>query len=99
MKHLSIVLGLFTVSTLFSCQKEIQSRSDANVTESNIAAEDDAGDVYTISNSSPDNKVFHFDRAADGTLTLEGKYSTNGGGSGALFPLGSQGSVMLSDDK
>jgi 6-phosphogluconolactonase len=100
MKHTSIVFGLFTAVALASCQKEIQNRSEsnANATENNaLSTANHAGDVYTISNSRVDNKVFHFNRASDGTLTPEGTYSTNGKGTG--LALGSQGAVMLSADK
>jgi 6-phosphogluconolactonase len=100
MKHASILLGLFTAVSLTACQKEIQNRSEsnANSNESNAtAAANDAGDVYTESNSRIDNRIFHYDRASNGTLTLEGKYSTNGKGTG--LALGSQGAVILSEDK
>jgi 6-phosphogluconolactonase len=100
MKHTSILLGLFTAVSLIACQKEIQNRSEsnANSNESNaLSAANDAGDVYTESNSRDDNRIFHYDRASNGTLTLEGKYSTNGKGTG--LALGSQGAVILSEDK
>jgi 6-phosphogluconolactonase len=58
-----------------------------------------SGAVYTLSNQVSGNSVIVFDRAADGTLTLVGKYPTGGTGIGtgtlAVDPLGSQGSVVL----
>ncbi len=81
-----------------SCQKEIQNRSAVSSIQDNVLSNAiGAGDVYTINNSRIDDKVFHFNRAANGKLTLEGKYSTQGKGTG--LPLGSQGAVMLSNDK
>lgn len=98
MKHTSIAFGLFTAVALTSCQKEIQNRSESNATQNSaLATANQAGDVYTINNSQVDNKVLHFNRASDGTLTPEGTYSTNGKGTG--IALGSQGAVILSDDK
>jgi len=52
------------------------------------------GAVYTLTNSPAGNAVAVFDRAADGTLTAAGSYSTGGLGTGA--GLGSQGSIILS---
>jgi 6-phosphogluconolactonase (cycloisomerase 2 family) len=52
--------------------------------------------VFTLSNDAGGNAVVVFDRAADGTLTPAGSVATGGLGSGA--GLGSQGSLVLSDD-
>ena len=54
------------------------------------------GAVYTITNAADGNEVVVFDRSADGSLSLQGTYSTGGNGSGT--GLGSQGAVALSDD-
>jgi 6-phosphogluconolactonase len=53
------------------------------------------GAVYTLSNAIA-NSVLVYDRASDGSLSAAGAYLTGGTGTGA--PLGSQGSVVLSDD-
>lgn len=54
------------------------------------------GSVYVLSNSAAGNHVLAFDRAADGTLSSSGRYSTGGLGSGAS--LGSQGALVWSGD-
>jgi 6-phosphogluconolactonase (cycloisomerase 2 family) len=59
-------------------------------------AEAVVGAVFTQTNASAGNFVVAFRRAPDGTLTETGSFATNGLGLGA--GLGSQGSVMLSDD-
>ena len=52
--------------------------------------------VYTLTNQAGGNAVAVFARAADGTLTAAGSFSTGGTGTGA--GLGSQGAVALSRD-
>ena len=54
------------------------------------------GAVYTLTNASGGNAVIAFDRAADGTLSLQGTFATGGNGAGS--GLGSQGAVVLSAD-
>ena len=51
------------------------------------------GALYTLTNSAAGNAVVAYDRANDGSLTLEGTFSTGGMGSGA--GLGSQGALIL----
>jgi 6-phosphogluconolactonase (cycloisomerase 2 family) len=60
------------------------------------AAGDHAGAVYVMSNSPGGNAILVFDRAADGALTPAGSYATGGLGTGG--GLGSQGSVVVSDN-
>ena len=67
------------------------------------ALESDPGDnpggpraVYTLTNQTAGNEVAVFARSADGTLTPAGSYATGGTGTGE--GLGSQGSIVLSDD-
>src|SRR5256714_1316311 len=57
------------------------------------AAEGSAGAVYTLTNSAA-NAVISYDRSASGALTWSGTFPTGGVGG----PLGSQGSVVTSDD-
>ena len=57
---------------------------------------DDAGTVYTMTNSAAGNAVLAYARAADGSLSLRGTFPTGGLGTGA--GLGSQGAVTLSAD-
>jgi 6-phosphogluconolactonase (cycloisomerase 2 family) len=64
------------------------------------AAPDDdgaTGAVYTLSNAADGNAVLVFHRAADGTLTPAGSVATGGLGTGS--GLGSQGAVVLSNDR
>jgi 6-phosphogluconolactonase len=62
-------------------------------------ANDVVGAVYAMTNAPDNNEVVMFDRDAEGILTLTGAVSTGGSGSGGgLDQLGSQGSLVLSDD-
>jgi 6-phosphogluconolactonase (cycloisomerase 2 family) len=54
------------------------------------------GAVYLMSNAADGNEVLSFHRAADGTLSYAGTFST--GGLGAGEGLGNQGGVTLSAD-
>ena len=57
------------------------------------------GAVYTMTNDTGGNEVVIFNRDDDGLLTKAGSISTQGTGSGGgLDPLGSQGSLVLSED-
>jgi 6-phosphogluconolactonase len=53
------------------------------------------GAVYTLSNGAA-NSVLAFDRAEDGSLTPAGTFATGGAGTGG--GLGSEGSIVLSND-
>jgi 6-phosphogluconolactonase len=55
------------------------------------------GAVYTLDNATGGNHVLRFTRAANGTLTADGSYSTDGAGTG--MGLGSQGAVILDGDR
>jgi 6-phosphogluconolactonase (cycloisomerase 2 family) len=68
----------------------------AAVSAATAGAADTHGAVYTLTNAASGNAVVAFARAADGSLSLEGTFPTGGLGSGA--GLGSQGSLVLSDD-
>lgn len=65
----------------------------ANVARASAAG----GFVYTMSNAASGNNVIAYARASDGTLTANGTYETGGTGSGQPR-LGSQGSVILTED-
>jgi 6-phosphogluconolactonase len=54
------------------------------------------GSVYTLTNAPSGNAVVAFDRLADGSLSEQGSYPTNGVGTGAN--LGSQGALALDGD-
>jgi 6-phosphogluconolactonase len=58
-----------------------------------------SGAVFLMTNAAQENEVLAYDRAADGSLTFSARYDTEGRGSGGVTdPLGSQGSVILSQD-
>jgi hypothetical protein len=61
------------------------------------SASDAPGAVYALTNDPAGNAVLVYDRAADGSLTAAGAYATGGAGSAA--GLGSQGAVIVSDDR
>jgi 6-phosphogluconolactonase len=57
------------------------------------------GAVYAMTNSADGNEIVMFDREANGILTLVGNVATGGDGSGGgLDELGSQNSLVLSED-
>jgi 6-phosphogluconolactonase (cycloisomerase 2 family) len=59
-------------------------------------AQDTPGAVYVLTNQAAGNSVLVYARAADGTLSLSGNFSTGGTGAGTgVDPLGSQGSLVL----
>ncbi|HEY6015316.1 MAG TPA: beta-propeller fold lactonase family protein [Gaiellaceae bacterium] len=68
----------------------------AAVPAATAGATDTPGAVYTLTNSAAGNAVVAYARAADGSLSPEGTFPTGGLGSGVS--LGSQGSLVLSDD-
>jgi 6-phosphogluconolactonase (cycloisomerase 2 family) len=56
--------------------------------------------VFVMTNDADANEVVAFERAPNGTLHSPRKYATGGRGSGGTVdPLGSQGSLTLSDDR
>jgi 6-phosphogluconolactonase (cycloisomerase 2 family) len=58
-----------------------------------------SGAVFLMTNAADRNEVLAYDRAADGSLTFGERYDTGGRGSGGVTdPLGSQGSITLSQD-
>ncbi len=69
----------------------------AGFTSPAAAEEDSPRAVYTITNAASGNEVLVYDRSADGSLTFQGSYPTDGLGSGA--GLGSQDAVVLSDEQ
>jgi 6-phosphogluconolactonase len=58
------------------------------------------GAVFVMTNSATENEIIAFERSSDGSLTEAGHYDTQGrGSSGIIDPLGSQGSLRLSQDR
>lgn len=71
----------------------------AHAATSTPAIADASGGVYTANNSTETNEVIAYRRADDGTLTYIATYETGGRGSGgAVDPLQSQNSILLSPD-
>lgn len=66
-------------------------------------AQDDgraAGAVFVMTNSAEENEIIAYKRAADGSLTEAHRFATGGRGSGGTTdPLGSQGSLILTQDR
>jgi 6-phosphogluconolactonase (cycloisomerase 2 family) len=62
-----------------------------------LAQEGQPGAVYTLSNNPAGNAVMVFARGADGSLTPAGSYATGGTGTGS--GLGSQNSIIVSDNQ
>jgi len=60
------------------------------------APENEIGAVYTLTNALAGNEVLVYGRSADGYLAFQGAFGTGGSGSGAS--LGSQTSVILSEN-
>jgi len=81
----TLVLGFALLATLALATAATASSSDNS-----------PGAVYTLTNSPAGNAVDVFGRAADGALTPQGRFPTGGTGTGG--GLGSQGSVVLSND-
>ncbi len=56
-----------------------------------------SGAVYAMTNDAAGNEVLAYDRAPDGSLSLQGTYPTGGEGT-SMIRLSSQGPVVLSKD-
>jgi 6-phosphogluconolactonase (cycloisomerase 2 family) len=69
----------------------------AGFTQPAAAAAKKSGMLYTLTNAAIGNEVVAYSQAANGQLTFQGSYATGGLGSGA--GLGSQGSIITSQDK
>jgi 6-phosphogluconolactonase len=63
-------------------------------------AEGNSGDVYVMTNQASGNSIMVFHRDAAGSLVFTGTFATGGNGSGTgADPLGSQGSLVLTEDE
>lgn len=66
---------------------------------SNAQGRESAGAVFVMTNSANRNEIISYQRSIDGSLEPAGTFSTGGRGSGGNNdPLGSQGSLRLSQD-
>lgn len=103
MKHTKQLFALAVCASLFTaCQKNVQDKSSAyqSAPDEQSAANllsDAAGHVFTLSNQTTGNEVLSYSRAGDGTLTYVAAYAAGGTGTGA--GLGSQGAVVLTENK
>jgi len=74
--------------------------SATNVLASGNWDDEEVGAVYTMTNAASGNQILIFNRDARGALTAAGGVSTKGLGSGgALDALGSQHSLVLTEDE
>ena len=60
-------------------------------------AQDEPGALYAMTNTAGGNSILIFDRAANGALTSAGSVASGGAGEGS--GLGSQGSLVLTNDQ
>ena len=83
--------------TVAACTRDTTSPADRMPDAASFSsASTSVGAVFTLSNGAGGNAVIAFSRAADGSLSPAGSFSTLGNGTGA--GLGSQGAVVISDD-
>lgn len=87
-QNLIAILGLFALFTVaFSSGRVIAPANAQGV----------VGSVYIMTNSASGNQVIVYSRAADGTLTWQANYATNGLGISGLTGS-NQGGLVLSED-
>ena len=88
-----ILVAVLTVAILLISIVVVWASQDDKDVDKNVV-----GAVYTMTNDPGGNQVVIFNRTDDGLLTKAGSISTQGTGSGGgLDPLGSQGSLVLSE--
>jgi 6-phosphogluconolactonase (cycloisomerase 2 family) len=67
---------------------------------SQAQTEDSGGAVFVMTNSAAKNEIISYRRNSDGSLSKGRTYATGGRGSGGVTdPLGSQGSLILANDR
>ena len=85
---------LLLILTLAICSLPVISQA-----QSQGQPNSDAGAVFVMTNGADKNEIVAYKRHADGSLSEGNIYSTGGRGSGGLTdPLGSQGSLTLTQD-
>src|SRR3989442_1976176 len=87
-QNLIAILGLFALFVVAFSSGQV-------ITPAN--AQGVVGSVYIMSNSASGNGVIAYSRAADGTLTWNANYATNGLGINGLTGS-NQGGLVLSED-
>jgi 6-phosphogluconolactonase len=84
---------LFTAMLALAIMSPAFSQAQANSTSAK------AGAVFAMTNSASKNEIISYRRDADGSLHEAGSFATGGRGSGGVTdPLGSQGSLTLTQD-
>jgi 6-phosphogluconolactonase len=86
-----------TVAAVLFLASVALSASAAPAAPAARASSDPREAVYALTNSRAGNAVLVYARSEDGTLKPAGSFATDGAGSGA--GLGSQGAVIVSDDR
>lgn len=100
-------VAVFAATACTQTRDATAPRPDASVASNGISADQrigsdaktlggQAGAVYAMTNAAAGNAVAVFARAGDGSIALDRTVSTGGRGAGA--GLGSQGSLVMSDD-
>ena len=81
---IAIALGVLFFA---ACKKDDHGHGNDNL----------SGHVFTLSNQTKANQILDFTRSANGMLMFNKSYATGGTGTGA--GLGSQGAIILTDDR
>ena len=96
---LRLTITLIALAFIFSCSKDARVQNPGGPKSPTAGSNEKLladGYVYFQSNAQGGNSIYIYSQNADGSLTLDAIRLT--GGSGADAPLGSQGSVALSED-
>jgi 6-phosphogluconolactonase len=83
----AVLAGVLSLSALLPAYSSAQTTNNA------------AGAVFVMTNAADKNEIISYKRSADGSLEQGRSFRTDGRGSGGVTdPLGSQGSLTLSED-
>jgi 6-phosphogluconolactonase (cycloisomerase 2 family) len=99
MRNKFAFVSFAAAALLASCQKDADKMNTGELSEAKSSKDqktNTVGQVYTMSNDASNNQVLVYSRSASGELSFSASYNTGGTGTGA--GLGSQGSVVLSED-
>jgi 6-phosphogluconolactonase len=91
---MKITRAILLTAALAACSQDQDAARQFPLSPSFDRGSSVVGQVYTMTNGTAGNAVLAFDRAADGSLTAAGSYSTGGTGTGA--GLGNQGGLVIS---
>lgn len=96
MRFTSLLLSTLTSPILASCLPRDQPAGDDSARNVAPPPKDEAGAVFAMTNTAPDNKVIAFSRNSKGELKQVGQYLT--GGSGIGVDLDTQGPLVLNKE-